>query len=83
MIIVNSINKINGKWHTKKLINKFCFLQGWGSWGGWGSSLLSTATSSVSSLGSHVISTVIDTVESGLGAPDPEDIAKEQIGSLF
>ncbi|XP_059484791.1 protein FAM114A2 [Neocloeon triangulifer] len=52
---------------------------GWGSWGGWGTSLLSTATSSVSSLGSHVISTVIDTVESGLGAPDPEEIAKEQL----
>ncbi|XP_065347384.1 protein FAM114A2 [Cloeon dipterum] len=52
---------------------------GWGAWGGWGSSLLTTATSSVTSLGSQVINTVIDTVESGLGAPNPEEIAREQI----
>ncbi|CAB3371531.1 Hypothetical predicted protein [Cloeon dipterum] len=52
---------------------------GWGAWGGWGSSLLTTATSSVTSLGNQVINTVIDTVESGLGAPNPEEIAREQI----
>jgi hypothetical protein len=54
---------------------------GWG-WGTWGSSLLSTATASVSTLTSHVsqgISTVMDSVEGGLGAPDPEELARQDV----
>ncbi|GIY99438.1 protein FAM114A2 [Caerostris extrusa] len=50
------------------------------SWGfsSWGSSLLSTAASSVSTFSSQVtqgIGSVLDTVESTLGAPSPEDLA--------
>lgn len=54
---------------------------GWGSVGlGWGSSLLNTATMSVSTLGNHVtqgISTVLETVEAGIGAPSPEELARK------
>ncbi|XP_046395608.1 protein FAM114A2 [Ischnura elegans] len=52
---------------------------GLGSLGGWGSSLLNTATLSVSTLGSQVtqgISTVLETVEAGIGAPSPEELAR-------
>ncbi|KAG8235588.1 hypothetical protein J437_LFUL016187 [Ladona fulva] len=50
----------------------------WSSVGGWGSSLFNTASLSVSTLGSHVtqgISTVLETVEAGIGAPSPEELA--------
>lgn len=43
------------------------------------SSFLSTATESVSALSSHVtagLSTVTSVLDSSLGAPDPEDLAK-------
>ncbi|XP_071452374.1 protein FAM114A2 [Hetaerina americana] len=53
---------------------------GLGSLGGWGSSLLNTATLSVSTLGSHVtqgINTVLETVEAGIGAPSPEELARK------
>ncbi|XP_015905507.2 protein FAM114A2 [Parasteatoda tepidariorum] len=49
----------------------------WG-FGGWGTSLLSSAASSVSSFSNQVsqgIGTVLETVESTLGAPSPEDLA--------
>lgn len=50
------------------------------SWGfsSWGSSLLSSAASSVSTFSSQVsqgIGTVLETVESTLGAPNPEELA--------
>ncbi|KAI0219296.1 family with sequence similarity 114 member A2 [Lamellibrachia satsuma] len=51
---------------------------GWG-WGGWGSSILSTATQSVATLTSTVgegFSTVMETVEAGLGAVSPEELAE-------
>lgn len=53
----------------------------WSDWGSWGSSLLSTATSSVSTLTSQVgqgINNVFETVEQSLGAPKPEDLALKQ-----
>ncbi|BFZ24495.1 hypothetical protein BsWGS_27534 [Bradybaena similaris] len=51
---------------------------GWG-WGNWGSSLLSAATNSVQTFTHQVgdgFTTILETVESSLGVPDPEDIAK-------
>ncbi|GAU98525.1 hypothetical protein RvY_09659 [Ramazzottius varieornatus] len=53
----------------------------WSNWGSWGSSLLSTATSSVSTLTSEVgrgINNVFETVEQTLGVPKPEDLAVKQ-----
>ena len=41
---------------------------GWGSWESWGSSLLSSAAG--------VTRTVLETVETGLGAPEPEHLAR-------
>uniref|UniRef100_A0A131XC83 Protein FAM114A2 n=1 Tax=Hyalomma excavatum TaxID=257692 RepID=A0A131XC83_9ACAR len=51
----------------------------WG-FGKWGSSILSTAATSVSTFTNQVsqgIGTVIETVESTLGAPNPEELAQE------
>uniref|UniRef100_A0A023GC15 Protein FAM114A2 n=1 Tax=Amblyomma triste TaxID=251400 RepID=A0A023GC15_AMBTT len=51
----------------------------WG-FGKWGSSILSTAATSVSTFTNQVsqgIGTVIETVESTLGAPSPEELAQE------
>ncbi|KAK4307526.1 hypothetical protein Pmani_020674 [Petrolisthes manimaculis] len=50
---------------------------GWGNaWGGWGSSLLSAASTFTREVGRGV-GTVMETVESGLGVPDPETMARE------
>ncbi|XP_069680460.1 protein FAM114A2 isoform X2 [Periplaneta americana] len=50
---------------------------GWSGWGGWGvTSLLSTATESVSTLTTHVSQGLSTVLESGLGAPDPEELAR-------
>ncbi|KAK3877628.1 hypothetical protein Pcinc_017663 [Petrolisthes cinctipes] len=50
---------------------------GWGNaWGGWGSSLLSAASTFTREVGRGV-GTVMETVESGLGVPDPETMAQE------
>lgn len=52
----------------------------WG-FGKWGSSILSTAATSVSTFTNQVsqgIGTVIETVESTLGAPSPEELAQEE-----
>lgn len=61
-------------------LHKNIIVQGWGSWGSFGmGSLLSTATESVSALSSHVtagLSTVTSVLDSSLGAPNPEDLAK-------
>jgi hypothetical protein len=46
----------------------------WGSWASWGTSVVSTFTSQVTS----GISTVRDVVETGLGIPDPEELARSQ-----
>lgn len=49
----------------------------WGGWSGWGvSSLLSTATESVSSLTSQVSHGLSSVLETGLGVPNPEDLAR-------
>ncbi|XP_067664017.1 protein FAM114A2-like [Haliotis asinina] len=57
----------------------------WG-WGGWGSSLLTAASSSVSTFTSQVgegFHTIVESVESSLGAPPPEEIARlEEEGKL-
>ncbi|XP_014662427.1 PREDICTED: protein FAM114A2-like, partial [Priapulus caudatus] len=53
---------------------------GWG-WG-WGSSLLSTASTSVSTFTSqvgHGISAVLETVEHEMGAPSPEQLAQDSV----
>lgn len=50
---------------------------GW-SWG-WGSSILTAATSSLETFTSQVgegLTTIIDTVESSLGVPDPEELVR-------
>ncbi|XP_046343272.2 protein FAM114A2-like isoform X1 [Haliotis rufescens] len=50
----------------------------WG-WGVWGSSLLTAASSSVSTFTSQVgegFNTIVESVESSLGAPPPEEIAR-------
>ncbi|XP_055333276.1 protein FAM114A2-like [Paramacrobiotus metropolitanus] len=54
-------------------------------WGGWGTSLLSTATASVSTLSSQVgqgLNAVLETVEQGLGAPKPEELASMDKSSV-
>ncbi|RUS87286.1 hypothetical protein EGW08_004966 [Elysia chlorotica] len=51
---------------------------GWG-WSSWGSSLLSAASSSVQTFTNQVgdgLNTIMDTVESSLGVPDPKDLAE-------
>lgn len=56
----------------------------WG-FGKWGSSILSTAATSVSTFTNQVsqgIGTVIETVESTLGAPSPEELAQEEKASV-
>ncbi|KAK0060700.1 protein FAM114A2 [Biomphalaria pfeifferi] len=53
---------------------------GWG-WSSWGSTILSAATNSVQTFTHQVgdgLSTIIDSVESSLGIPDPEDVAKDK-----
>ncbi|GLV35218.1 uncharacterized protein CBL_01633 [Carabus blaptoides fortunei] len=50
---------------------------GWGGWGNWGvSSLLSTATLGVSTLTSSVSQGISTVLESGIGVPDPEELAR-------
>ncbi|KAK7481982.1 hypothetical protein BaRGS_00026785 [Batillaria attramentaria] len=52
---------------------------GW-SWG-WGSSILTAATSSLETFTSQVgegLTTIIDTVESSLGVPDPEEMVRAE-----
>ncbi|GFN81583.1 protein fam114a2-like [Plakobranchus ocellatus] len=51
---------------------------GWG-WSNWGSSLLSAASNSVQTFTHQVgdgLSTIMDTVESSLGVPDPESVGE-------
>lgn len=50
---------------------------GWGGWSNWGvSSLLSTATLGVSTLTSSVSQGISTVLESGIGVPDPEELAR-------
>ncbi|CAK1542529.1 unnamed protein product [Leptosia nina] len=50
--------------------------EGWG-WGGWGvDSLLSTATAGISTLTSQVSQGISTVLETGIGAPDPEELAR-------
>jgi hypothetical protein len=49
---------------------------GWGRWGNWGvTSLLSTATEGVSTLTTHVTQGLSTALETGIGAPGPEELA--------
>lgn len=49
----------------------------WGSWGNWGmTSILSTATQGVSTLTSQVSQGLSNVLETGIGVPDPEELAK-------
>lgn len=49
----------------------------WGSWGNWGvSSILSTATLGVSTLTNSVSQGITTVLESGIGIPDPEELAR-------
>lgn len=49
---------------------------GWGDWGNWGSTLISAVGTITHEVGRGV-GTVMETVEGGLGVPDPETLAKE------
>ncbi|GFS26921.1 protein FAM114A2-like [Elysia marginata] len=52
---------------------------GWG-WSSWGSSLISAASNSVQTFTNQVgdgLTTIMDTVESSLGVPDPKSMAEE------
>ncbi|CAG2062356.1 unnamed protein product, partial [Timema podura] len=52
---------------------------GWGGWSSWGvTSLLSTATESVATLSTHVSQGLSTVLETGIGAPDPEEFARLQ-----
>lgn len=78
---VNNIddNKLQSLFDNMSSANDNKKSSGWGGWGGWGSSLLSTAANSVSTFTSQVgegLNTVLETVESSLGVPDPEEVAK-------
>lgn len=49
----------------------------WGGWGGWGvTSILSTATQGVSTLTSQVSQGLSTVIESSMGVPDPEELAR-------
>nr|CAD7403557.1 unnamed protein product [Timema poppensis] len=49
----------------------------WGGWSSWGvTSLLSTATESVATLSTHVSQGLSTVLETGIGAPDPEEFAR-------
>lgn len=51
--------------------------QSWGGWGNWGvTSILSTATQGVSTLTSQVSQGLSTVLESGMGVPDPEEMAR-------
>ncbi|XP_069130382.1 protein FAM114A2-like isoform X1 [Argopecten irradians] len=50
---------------------------GWSSWGNWGSSLMTVASHSVSTFTSQVgdgFNTLVDAVETSMGAPTPEEL---------
>lgn len=50
----------------------------WGGWGNWDlSSVLSTATASVSTISSRVTLGLSTVLESSIGVPDPEELAKQ------
>lgn len=48
----------------------------WGGWGDWGSTLISAVGTITNEVGRGV-GTVMETVEGGLGVPDPETLARE------
>ena len=51
---------------------------GWGEWGSWGvSTFLNTASAGVATLSSHV-SHGLTLLEEAVGAPNPEELAKEE-----
>lgn len=51
--------------------------KGWG-WGGWGvDSLLNTATAGISSITNHVSQSISTVLETSIGAPDPEELARK------
>ncbi|XP_078326150.1 uncharacterized protein LOC111126499 [Crassostrea virginica] len=54
----------------------------WGSWGNWGSSFMNVASTSVSTFGNQLgegFTTIMDTVETALGAPPVDELVKESI----
>ncbi|XP_076446063.1 uncharacterized protein LOC143283702 isoform X2 [Babylonia areolata] len=57
---------------------------GGGGWGwGWGSTLLNVATNSLETFSSQVgegLTTIIDSVESSFGVPDPQELAQADAG---
>ncbi|XP_026745052.1 protein FAM114A2 [Trichoplusia ni] len=53
-----------------------------GGWGGWGwsvDSLLSTATAGISNITSQVSQGISTVLETGIGAPDPEELARSSV----
>ncbi|KAF2882347.1 hypothetical protein ILUMI_23831 [Ignelater luminosus] len=53
------------------------FSSGWGGWGNWDvTSLLSTATMGVTTITNHVSQGLTTVLESGIGVPDPEELAR-------
>lgn len=54
---------------------------GWGSWGQWGMSTIMSGASSVSSHVTQGLSTVSSVIESGLGAVDPQEMARISVES--
>ncbi|KAK4887698.1 hypothetical protein RN001_003969 [Aquatica leii] len=50
---------------------------GWSSWGNWDvTSLLNTASAGVTTITNHVSHGLTSVLESGIGAPDPEELAR-------
>lgn len=50
---------------------------GWGGWGSWGvTSLINTASQGVSTLTTHVSQGLSTVLETGIGIPDPEEMAR-------
>lgn len=53
----------------------------WGSWGNWGSSFMNVASTSVSTFSNQLgegFTTIMDTVETALGAPPVDELVKEK-----
>ncbi|KAF5305931.1 hypothetical protein FQR65_LT07542 [Abscondita terminalis] len=50
---------------------------GWGKWGNWNvTTLLNTATAGVTTITNHVSQGITSVLETGIGAPDPEELAR-------
>ncbi|KAF5304564.1 hypothetical protein FQA39_LY09615 [Lamprigera yunnana] len=65
-------------WEPIDKVNEETSRSGWIGWGNWGgvTALLSTATAGVTTITNHVSQGLSTVLETGIGAPDPEELAR-------